>query len=280
MPRSLDKTTSQQGHKKNKLWPGKKQLQSAMPSQLLLGQRVVHNKTGIEGVVTEKNKVDGKVKVRPTNGKAFNFQKPENFTLKSEWQGGGSVSTFRKPVSMPSATLPRQPVEETFVVGRTVAPLHQHATANNVLPTQCPFEPLAPLRSFRVDGQYDSACVTFRSSSSVQEPVRPTVTQQPIVRRDELWLKKEQQLRDMLPDDIPEEFQHCVAPHYLQMEPSWRINWRKKSRERAAQVAADDNAPKRRIVVQKKVWGPNEARSLSAGEFEIDYVTRYVRIHS
>ena len=248
--------------------PQKNKLSFMPTHHFLLGQKVVHIKTGIEGLVTERNTRDGKIKVQPADGKAFNLQKPENFTLKAEWQGG-STSLRRPAQTVPSIRnaipLTTQPVVESFLVQRPVTP-------SNVP------QPISPLRSFPVAG----GC--SRSYHIQQEPTRTRVTEQPTERPvpqsfppDKLWLKAQQQLRDMLPDDIPIEYQHCVAPHLFQMEPSWRINWRKKSREKAAKWA-EDNAPKRRIVVQKLVYGPNEARNLSADEFEIDYITEYVRI--
>ena len=40
----------------------------------------------------------------------------------------------------------------------------------------------------------------------------------------------------------------------------------------------EDTAPRRKIIVQRKVWGPNTEIHLEAGEYEIDYVTKYVRV--
>ena len=81
----------------------------------------------------------------------------------------------------------------------------------------------------------------------------------------------------MLPDDIPLEFQKNVRPAILQLSPSWRQAWAKK-RERDLQKTMWDNRPKRKIVEQVKIRGPNPERLLMKGEFEVDYVTRYVPV--
>ena len=39
-----------------------------------------------------------------------------------------------------------------------------------------------------------------------------------------------------------------------------------------------DNRLKKKIVEQVKIWGPDPERMLTKGEFEVDYVTRYVPI--
>jgi hypothetical protein len=87
-----------------------------------------------------------------------------------------------------------------------------------------------------------------------------------------------QALRDMLPDDIPLEFQKNVRPAILQLSPSWRQKWARK-RERDLQKTMWDNRLKKKIVEQVKIWGPDPERMLMKGEFEVDYVTRYMYLY-
>ena len=149
--------------------------------------------------------------------------------------------------SLPQASIrrdppSRQPKTETFTVGSASQP--EFDMAISAVPTENPWSAHVVEPSQRTGMEIHRSIVPVAPA-----PSPPPASTEP-VHINPYWesLADLQALRDMLPDDIPIEFQKNVRPAILQLSPSWRQAWAKK-RERDLQKTMWDNRLKKKRLI-------------------------------
>ena len=240
-----------------------------------IGHRVVSRKNFMAGIVVEVKEGD-KVKVKQSDGKMLNFQRAENFMPYAEWT---SMSSQRKHIGLKHGysgiSRPNQPRTETLTIGSSACDDFPPLVAENFSCRPLSIE-YVPYSAPRI-----SQTPAVDILQPVHRPVQQPVTQSaPITHAfmEEIAMPSSepsaflQSLRDMLPDDIPEIYLQNVSTSLRNIEPSWRKKWKQRREQRDLPCVRT-----KKIVVQKKIWGPNAERQLEDGEYEIDYVTKRVR---